>query len=148
LTTSDPAIFALGECAEHRGQTFGLVGPIWDQARILADRLCGGAQLYTGSSVATSLKVSGVDLFSAGSVREAADAETLVFNDPAERVYRKLVVRDGRLAGAVLYGDAADGPWFAELIAAGTLVGAWRDGLIFGRDYVDMRPVELRRAAE
>ena len=148
LTTSDPAIFALGECAEHRGQTFGLVGPIWDQARILADRLCGGAQLYTGSSVATSLKVSGVDLFSAGSVREADDAETLVFNDPAERVYRKLVIRDGRLAGAVLYGDAADGPWFAELIAAGTPVGAWRDGLIFGRDYVDMRPVELRRAAE
>ena len=148
LATSDPAIFALGECIEHRGQTFGLVGPIWDQARVLAVRLCGGTALYEGSSMATSLKVSGVDLYSAGTVRAAEDAETLVFADPAARIYRKLALRDGRLVGAVLYGDAADGPWFADLIAAQTDVGAWRDVLIFGRDYVASAPVELREAAE
>jgi nitrite reductase (NADH) large subunit len=143
LATSDPAIAALGECIEHRGQIFGLVGPIWDQARVLADRLCGGSSLYEGSCAATSLKVSGVDLFSAGAVRVTEDAEALVFADPAARTYRKLAIRDGRLVGAVLYGDAADGPWFADLIAAGTPVDAWRDTLIFGRDYVD-----TRRAAE
>lgn len=148
LATSDPAILALGECIEHRGQTFGLVGPIWDQARVLADRLCGGNALYEGSSVATSLKVSGVDLYSAGTVRAEGDAETLVFEDSRARSYRKLVLRQGRLAGAVLYGDAADGPWFADLIAAGTPVDAWRDTLIFGRAYVEAAPVELRQAAE
>ncbi len=148
LATSDPAISALGECIEHRGQTFGLVGPIWDQARVLASRLCGGTALYAGSSVATSLKVSGVDLYSAGTVRDVADAETLVFADPAARIYRKLALRDGRLVGAVLYGDAADGPWFADLIAVGADVDAWRDVLIFGRDHVEAAPVELRRAAE
>ncbi len=132
LRSSDPDIHAFGECAEHRGACFGLVGPIWDQARVLADILVGRAAAYEGSSVATTLKVSGVSLFSAGVVREAPGAETLVLSDPARGVYRKLVVRDGRLEGAVLYGDTAGSGWYAAAIAERRDVSRWRDLIAFG----------------
>ncbi len=137
MRTSDPDIFALGECVEHRGQVFGLVGPIWEQARVLADTLCGRPAGYEGSAPATSLKVSGIDLFSAGTVREGPDAETLIFADPAIPAYRKLVLREGRLEGALLYGDIEDASWYAELIASACGVEALRDRLIFGRAHAE-----------
>ena len=140
LCTDDPAIYALGECVEHRGQTFGLVGPIWEQARVLADTLCGRSASFEGSAPATSLKVSGIDLFSAGIVREGPDAQTLVLADPAAPVYRKFVLRDGRLEGALLYGDVEDAAWYAELIATACDVDALRDRLAFGRAYADPMP--------
>jgi nitrite reductase (NADH) large subunit len=132
LRSDDPDIHAFGECAEHRGACFGLVGPIWDQARVLADILAGRPNAYEGSSVATTLKVSGVALFSAGIVREAPGAETLVFSDPAQGVYRKLVLRDGRLEGAVLYGDTEGSAWYAAAIAERRDVSRWRDRIAFG----------------
>lgn len=131
LRTTDPEIHAFGECAEHRGACFGLVGPIWDQARALADILTGRAATYEGSSVATTLKVSGVALFSAGIVREAPGAETLVFSDPAQGVYRKLILREGRLEGAVLYGDTDGSSWYAAAIAEKRDVSRWRDRIAF-----------------
>ena len=137
MRTSDPDIFALGECVEHRGHVFGLVGPIWEQARVLAETLCDRPASYEGSALATSLKVSGIDLFSAGTVREGPDAETLVFADPAIPAYRKLVLREGRLEGALLYGDIEDASWYAELIASARSVEALRDRLVFGRAHAE-----------
>lgn len=132
LRSGDPDIHALGECIEHRGVCFGLVGPIWDQARVLAEILAGRAATYEGSSVATTLKVSGVSLFSAGIVRETPGAETLILSDPALGVYRKLILRDGRLEGAVLYGDTDASAWYAATIAEGRDVSRWRDRIAFG----------------
>ncbi len=132
LRSDDPDIHAFGECAEHRGACFGLVGPIWDQARVLADVLAGRSATYEGSSVATTLKVSGVALFSAGIVREAPGAETLVFSDPAQGVYRKLILHEGRLEGAVLYGDTEGSAWYAAAIAERRDVSRWRDRIAFG----------------
>lgn len=144
LLTSDPAISALGECVEHRGQTFGLVGPIWEQAKVLADTLVGRMARYAGTAPATSLKVSGIDLFSAGIVREGEGAETLVLADHATPVYRKLVLRGGRLEGALLYGDVTDSAWYADLIASAEDVGALRDALAFGRAHA----LPMAQAAE
>ncbi len=135
LATSDPAIFALGECVEHRGVTFGLVAPIWEQAAVLAARLAGGHGAYAGSALHTSLKVSGVDLFSAGIVEPGAGDEPLTLVDRASGIYRKLVLRDGRLAGALLFGDAGDSAWYLDLIRAATPVGQGRAALMFGPAY-------------
>jgi nitrite reductase (NADH) large subunit len=140
LATSDPAIFAIGECAEHRGNCYGLVAPLYDQAAILARRLAGeDAASYAGSAVATSLKVAGIDVFSAGDFADAS-AEAIVLAAPASGIYRKLFLRDDRLVGAVLYGDAADGPWYHALIAAGRDVAAMRGDLAFGRTYAEAPP--------
>lgn len=133
LGTDDPAVFALGECVEHRGQTFGLVAPIWDQARVLADRLSGGGARYEGSTSHASLKVTGIDLFSAGAFEAAPGDEPVVLRDRASGVYRKLVLRQGRLAGALLYGDASEADWYLELIRSQAPVDKIRGALMFGR---------------
>ena len=134
MRTSDHDIFAVGECVEHRGLTFGLVGPLWDQARTCAEVLCGGTPApYVAPAPHTSLKVTGVDVFSAGVLKARDDGdEEITLRDAGSRQYKKLVVRDGRLLGAILYGDIADGPWFAELIHAGRDITPMRDSLIFG----------------
>jgi len=137
MTTSDPRIIALGECAEHRGATYGLVAPLWDQAAVAASVLAGdAASAYGGSLAATSLKVTGVELFSAGETEAKEGAEEIVYEDRTAGVYRKLVVKDGRLAGAVLLGDARDGNWYAELMRRAAPVGAMRQDLVFGRDFI------------
>jgi nitrite reductase (NADH) large subunit len=135
MATSEPGIFAVGECIEHHGQTFGLVGPLWEQARICAVALCGDIpEPYVAPIPHTSLKVTGVDVFSAG-VLEARDDgdEELTLRDAGRGQYKKLVVREGRLAGAILYGEITDGPWFVELIQSKREIASLRDGLIFGR---------------
>jgi nitrite reductase (NADH) large subunit len=134
MTTSDPDIFAVGECIEHRGQTFGLVGPLWEQARTSAEVLCGGAPApYAAPAPHTSLKVTGVDVFSAGVLGARDDGdEEITLRDAGAGHYKKLVMRDGRLVGAILYGEIADGPWFAELINVGRDITRMRDSLIFG----------------
>jgi nitrite reductase (NADH) large subunit len=135
MATSEPDIFAVGECIEHHGQTFGLVGPLWEQARICAMVLCGDIpEPYVAPVPHTSLKVTGVDVFSAG-VLEARDDgdEELTLRDAGSGQYKKLIVRDGRLAGAILYGEIADGPWFVELIQTKRDIAPLRDSLIFGR---------------
>jgi len=132
LETSDPAIFALGECAEHRGVAYGLVEPAYEQARILARRLAGDAKaVYPGSVLATNLKVSGVSVFSAGDFL-GQDKDTIVFKDESRGVYKKLVVDEDHLAGAVLYGDTADGLWYLDLMRKKAEVSSMRRDLIFG----------------
>jgi nitrite reductase (NADH) large subunit len=135
MATSEPDIFAVGECIEHHGQTFGLVGPLWEQARICAAVLCGNtAEPYVAPAPHTSLKVADIDVFSAG-VLEARDDgdEEITLSDVGSGQYKKLVLRDGRLVGTILYGEIADGPWFVELIESKRHITPLRDGLIFGR---------------
>jgi nitrite reductase [NAD(P)H] large subunit len=133
LQTGAADIFALGECAEHRGICYGLVEPAYEQARVLARHLGGGAASYSGSVVATNLKVSGVSVFSAGDFTGADGSEAIVLSDFKQGAYKKLVIADGRLTGAVLVGDAGDALWYLELIRSREPVARIRDRMMFGR---------------
>jgi len=133
LATSAHDVFAIGECAEHRGQCYGLVEPAYEQAAVLAQRLAGRPATYPGSVLATNLKVSGVDVFSAGDFLGSAGSEQVTLHDAGLGVYRKLVIVRDRLVGAVLCGDTGDGPWYLELIRSGQSIAAARDDLVFGR---------------
>lgn len=134
LQTYDPRIYAVGECVQHRQATFGLVAPIWDQARVCAAHLAGaGHRRYVQQATATKLKVTGVDLYSAGDFIGSEDSEDLVLRDPRRGVYKRLVLQGNRLVGAVLYGDVQDGPWYFDLIQNGTPVAALRQRLLFGK---------------
>ncbi|MBI3699807.1 MAG: NAD(P)/FAD-dependent oxidoreductase [Afipia sp.] len=134
MATSCEGIYALGECAEHRGVCYGLVEPAYEQARVLADHLAGKPATYSGSVVSTNLKVSGVNVFSAGDFLGGSGAESIVFNDPRFGTYKKLVVSNGALTGAVLVGDTRDALWYLELIRAGGSIAAMRGDIMFGRD--------------
>jgi nitrite reductase (NADH) large subunit len=133
LQTGAPDIFALGECAEHRGICYGLVEPAYEQARVLAQHLADGAASYGGSLVATNLKVSGVSVFSAGDFMGARGTETIVLNDIRHGTYKKLVISDGRLTGAVLVGDVGDALWYLELIRNREPIARIRNRMMFGR---------------
>ena len=134
LETNAAGVHAIGECAEHRGCCYGLVEPAYEQAQLLARRLAGERASYPGSVLATNLKVSGVNVFSAGDFLGAlAEAEEIVLSDPAAGVYKKLVIAHDRLVGAVLFGDTADGLWYLDLIRTGSPVARLRDDLVFGR---------------
>ena len=133
LQTGAPGIFALGECAEHRGICYGLVEPAYEQARVLARHLAGRPANYQGSVVATNLKVSGVSVFSAGDFIGAEGSEAIVLNDIRHGTYKKLVISAGRLTGAVLVGDVADALWYLELIREGKPVVGIRSQMMFGR---------------
>jgi nitrite reductase (NADH) large subunit len=133
LQTGAPDIFALGECAEHRGICYGLVEPAYEQARVLARHLAGEAASYGGSVVATNLKVSGVGVFSAGDFMGAEGSEAIVLSDARGGAYKKLVISGGRLTGAVLVGDTADALWYLELIRSGGPIAGIRKDMIFGR---------------
>ena len=133
LATSDSKIFALGECAEHRGVVYGLVEPAYEQAKVLARKLAGEESAsYAGSILATNLKVSGVSLFSAGEFMESSTDDILLLEDHGTGVYKKLVIENHRLKGAVLFGDTADGLWYQGLIREGADVSQLRDVLAFG----------------
>lgn len=136
LATSSPGIFAIGECAEHRGACYGLVEPAYEQAAALAAHLCGEAADYAGSVPAANLKVSGVPVFSAGDF-EGIGAESIILRDDLIPAYRKLVIRDGRLAGAILYGDTDDSLWYLDLIRSAAPLGARRAMLAFGQAYAE-----------
>jgi nitrite reductase (NADH) large subunit len=133
LQTGAPDIFALGECAEHRGVCYGLVEPAYEQARVLAQRLAGRTAAYAGSVVATNLKVSGVSVFSAGDFMGAEGTEAIVLNDARGGTYKKLVISEGRLTGAVLVGDVIDALWYLELIRSREPIAPIRLDMMFGR---------------
>jgi nitrite reductase (NADH) large subunit len=133
LETGTPDIFALGECAEHRGTCYGLVEPAYEQARVLARHLAGRDASYAGSVIATNLKVSGVNVFSAGDFIGIEGSETIVLNDLRRGTYRKLVIGEGRLTGAVLVGDTTDALWYLELIRHREPIAPFRHALMFGR---------------
>ncbi|CAO3425748.1 nitrite reductase large subunit NirB [Azospirillum doebereinerae] len=136
MRTSDPAVFAVGECVEHRGQTYGLVAPLFEMAKVLASALVEEEGVgYAGSVTSTKLKVTGVDVFSAGDFSGGEGTEDIVFRDAARGVYKRLVLKDGRLLGAVLYGDTKDGGWYFSLLKDGAELGAERDTMIFGQGF-------------
>ena len=147
LETSTAGIHAIGECAEHRGICYGLVEPAHEQARVLADRLAGRDAHYAGSVLATNLKVSGVNVFSAGDFLGADGSEEIVLTDPELGVYKKLVLAHGRLVGAVLFGDTADGLWYLDLIRSETDIENIRLDLAFGRALAERVPPDQRLAA-
>jgi nitrite reductase (NADH) large subunit len=132
-TVTDPRVYAVGECASHRGVAYGLVAPLFEQARVCATHLARfGIGRYAGSAVSTKLKVTGIDLFSAGDFMARDGSEEIVLSDPAGGVYKKLVIRDDRLVGACLYGDTVDSAWYFQLLREGRPIGDLRDRLMFG----------------
>jgi nitrite reductase (NADH) large subunit len=133
LMTFDPSIYAVGECVQHRGATFGLVAPLWDQARICAVQLAGHvARAYRAVDFPAQLKVGGIEVLSAGDFREGPGRESLVMRDPGRGIYRRLVIEQGRVRGVVLYGDTQGGRWYTDLIRAGRDIGGMRETLMFG----------------
>jgi nitrite reductase (NADH) large subunit len=133
LQTFDPNIYAVGECVQHRNSTFGLVAPLWEQARVCAVHLAEiGVSRYRGTLSATQLKVTGIELYSAGDFAGTEGTEALVLRDKRRGVYKRLVIRDNKLSGAVLYGDACDGAWYFELMTSGRDITTLRDHLLFG----------------
>ncbi|SEP54869.1 nitrite reductase large subunit NirB [Thalassovita taeanensis] len=135
MITSDPDILALGECVEHDGAIFGLVAPLYDQAKVVAKTLLGEPAKFVNKEVSTKLKVTGCDLFSAGDFAEGETREDIVFRDPSRGVYKRLVIEDNKIVGAVMYGDTADGTWFYNLIKDGEDISEMRETLIFGPAY-------------
>jgi nitrite reductase (NADH) large subunit len=141
MRTNDADIFALGECAEHRGQIYGLVAPLYEMARTIADVLLEKPAAYGGSVMSTKLKVTGVDLYSAGDFAEAKDRDEIVLRDAARGVYKRLVLKDSKIIGVVLYGETADGPWFFDKLKKGEDVSEQREMLIFGQAYAGGTPL-------
>jgi nitrite reductase (NADH) large subunit len=139
MRTSDPSIYAVGECIEHNGRVFGLVAPIWEQAEVCGARLAGDERAaYLPAPVFTSLKITGVNVFSAGVlVAEDAADEELTLHDARHGIYKKLVLRDGRIVGSVLYGHVADGPWYVQLMRDKADISAFRGQIVFGRAFAE-----------
>jgi nitrite reductase (NADH) large subunit len=134
MQTFDPAIYAVGECAQHRGIAYGLVAPLFEQGKVAANQLANlGYAHYRGSVTSTKLKVTGIDLFSAGEFNEAEGDEVMVLQDPASGTYKKLVINDNRIKGAVLYGDTIDGTWYFQLMREGTSIADFRKTILFGQ---------------
>ena len=137
MQTYDPKVYAVGECVSHRGIAYGLVAPLFEQAKVAANHLAGyGIGRYTGSVTSTKLKVTGIDLFSAGNFMGGEGTEEIVLNDPYGGVYKKLVLKENKLVGGVMYGDTADGPWYFQLLKDQRDIHDIRDSLIFGQSLV------------
>ena len=133
LQTYDPRIYAVGECVSHRGTAYGLVAPLFEQAKVAANHLAFfGISRYQGSVTSTKLKVTGIDVFSAGDFLGGSDTEAITLADPAGGVYKKLVIRGDKLVGACLYGDTVDGGWYFRLIKEARSVDDMRDHLMLG----------------
>ena len=139
-TVTDPRIYAVGECAAHRGVAYGLVAPLFEQGKVLANHLAEwGIGRYQGSLTSTKLKVTGIDLFSAGNFQGGADTEEIVLRDPSAPgggVYKKLVIQNDKLVGACLYGDTVDGSWYFKLLREGRSIADLRDRLMFGESNI------------
>ena len=136
-TVTDPRIYSVGECAAHRGIAYGLVAPLFEQAKVAANHLAQlGIGRYQGSQTSTKLKVTGIDLFSAGEFMGSDGAEEIVMSDPFGGVYKKLVIKDDKLIGACLYGDTSDGSWYFKLLRDARSVGDIRDKLMFGESNI------------
>ena len=136
MQTFDPRIYSIGECAAHRGIAYGLVAPLFEQAKVCANHLAHyGIGRYQGSVTSTKLKVTGIDLFSAGDFMGSEGTEAILYSDPIGGVYKKLVIKDNKLVGGVMYGDTVDGAWYFSLLRDGKDVSELRDHLMFGQDH-------------
>jgi nitrite reductase (NADH) large subunit len=137
MQTYDPVIYAVGECVQNRGKTYGLVAPLFEQAKVCANHLAQlGWSIYAGSVTATKLKVSGIDLFSAGDFQGGGETEEIVLHDPGQGIYKKLIVQDNKILGAVLYGDSVDSAWYFQMLRDETDIGEFRDRLLFGQAHL------------
>jgi nitrite reductase (NADH) large subunit len=137
MQTYDPRTYAVGECVQHRNQCYGLVAPLFEMAKVCANHLAQlGYGRYEGSITSTKLKVTGVDLFSAGDFHGDDDCERIIYRDPAKGVYKKVVLKDNRILGAVLYGSTMDGPWYFQLMREEADVSSFRDTLMFGQGHL------------
>ena len=136
-TVTDPRIYAVGECAAHRGIAYGLVAPLFEQGKVCATHLAQfGIGRYQGSQTSTKLKVTGIDLFSAGDFMGGEGSEEILMSDPHAGVYKKLVIKDDKLVGACLYGDTVDGSWYFKLLREGRSVADIRERLMFGESNI------------
>ena len=135
MQTYDPRIYAVGECVAHRGISYGLVAPLFEMAKVCATHLANfGIGLYAGSVTSTKLKVTGIDLFSAGDFSGGEDTEEIVLHDAVGGVYKKLIIKDDKIIGSVLYGDTADGSWYFQMLRDKKPIHEIRDHLMFGQD--------------
>ncbi len=156
LQTFDPRIYAVGECVQHRGIAYGLVAPLFEMGKVCANHLAKiGIGRYEGSMTSTKLKVTGIDLFSAGDFTGDENTEELVFQDAAQGVYRKLVVQENRIKGAVMYGDTIDGAWYFDLMRDETDISDFRNNILFGQAHLgdsghgdDNRVAQMADSAE
>ena len=138
LQSYTPNIYAVGECVQHREQTFGLVAPLFEQAKVCANHLAElGIAIYMTPVTATKLKVTGIDLFSAGDFVGDDDCQIILYKDPNRFTYKKLVIRANKIVGVVLYGDTHDGNWYFSMLTDQQDISAIRDNLIFGQQFVD-----------
>ena len=143
MQTYDPRVYAVGECVNHRGTAYGLVAPLFEMAKVCANHLANfGIGRYQGSVTSTKLKVTGIDLFSAGEFMGGEGTEEIILSDPIGGVYKKLVVKGDKLVGACLYGDTVDGSWYFSLVRDGKDIGEIRDTLMFGESNIG-RPGDL-----
>tara|TARA_R110000850_G_scaffold85707_2_gene184691 strand:- start:1971 stop:4385 length:2415 start_codon:yes stop_codon:yes gene_type:complete len=143
MQTSDPDIYSVGECVEVNGNVYGLVAPLYQMAEVAAAHLCGGSdQRFVETSTATKLKVTGINLYSVGDFAEAEDREEIVLRDAAAGVYKRLVLKDNRILGVVLYGETADGAWFFDHLKKQTDISEMRESLIFGQAYQGGSPMD------
>jgi nitrite reductase (NADH) large subunit len=142
MLTSDPDIYALGECVEHRTGIYGLVAPLYEMAKVIAAQLAGSNSAYTGSFMSTKLKVTGIDLYSGGDFAEAKDREEIVLRDASRGVYKRLVIKENKIIGVVMYGDTGDGPWFFDKLKKGEDISETRELLIFGQSAAGASPLD------
>lgn len=142
MKTDDPEVFAIGECVEHQGSTYGLVAPLYDMAKVAARNLLGFHETFTPVEISTKLKVTGCDLFSAGDFAEKDGREEIVYRDATQGIYKRLVIEDDRIIGVVMYGDTADGPWFLQKIKDKEDISEIRDTLIFGPNFAGGSPLD------
>ena len=137
LQTFDPKIYSIGECVQHRGMVYGLVAPLFEMAKVCANHLAEyGIGIYKGSVTSTKLKVTGIDLFSAGDFMGDDTTEDIVVRDATRGIYKKIVIKDNRIKGAVLYGDSIDGAWYFQLMREQTNISDIRDQLMFGQGHL------------
>lgn len=143
LQTSDPDILAVGECVEHGSECYGLVAPLYEMAKVIAANLDGDeTAAYTGSVTSTKLKVTGIDLFSVGDFAEDEGREGIILRDAASGVYKRVIIVDNKIVGAVLYGDTGDGAWFTQMLRSGTDISDMRETLIYGQNFQGGPPLD------
>lgn len=145
LQSSNPDIYALGECVEHRGMVYGLVAPLYEQAQVLAETLSGKSASYQGSFISTKLKVTGINLFSAGDFHDSDDSDSLVYKDLNLNIYRKIVLKDNKIKGAVMFGDVTGSNWIFENLVQQNDMSAYRDTLVFGEGFIPLANKSLEK---
>ncbi len=143
LQTFTPTIYAVGECVQHRKKTFGLVAPLFEQAKVCANHLVNmGIASYVNSVTSTKLKVTGIDLFSAGNFMGDDTTENIVFKDPTRHIYKKLVIKNNKIMGIILYGETTDGLWYFSLLTEGQDISKIRENILFGQQHIEVEEEE------